>query len=177
MKCPPNYDRIYDPEGALPTESWHLPSASATMRSLGTSATDLQHIPKGVQCGDQGWDALCTGKTDRTGLQIVIVSRDFMSPNSYIISYLDNTKIISDTYFGQLRRKMKLKVKMESLWLRHLRLLILGGIMDVISDKAMYCWELEFSELCQTWDVTGISQNNVRWWLVGATLWFQGILL
>lgn len=62
-----------------------------------------------------------------------------MSPNSYIISYLDNTKIISDTYFGQLRRKMKLKVKMESLWLRHLRLLILGGIMDVISDKAMYC--------------------------------------
>ena len=62
-----------------------------------------------------------------------------MSPNSYIISYLDNTKIISDTCFGQLRRKMKLKVKMESLWLRHLRLLILGGIMDVISDKAMYC--------------------------------------
>ena len=63
-----------------------------------------------------------------------------MSPNSYIISYLDNTKIvINDTCFGQLRRKMKLKVKMKLLWLRHLRLLILGGIMDVISDKAMYC--------------------------------------
>ena len=63
-----------------------------------------------------------------------------MSPNPYIISYLDNTKIfIRDTCFGQLRRKMKLKVKVESLWLRHLRLLILGGIMDVISDKAKYC--------------------------------------
>ena len=53
-EMPPNYGRIYDPEGALPTESWHLPSASATMWSLGTVATDLQHIPKGVQCGDQG---------------------------------------------------------------------------------------------------------------------------
>ena len=134
--------------------------------------------PKGVQCGDQGWGALCAGKTDRTSLQMVIVLRDFMSPNPYIISYLDNTKIfIRDTCFGQLRRKMKLKVKVESLWLRHLRLLILGGIMDVISDEAKYCWELEFSELCQTWDVTGISQNNVHWWLVAATLWFQGILL
>ena len=76
----------------------------------------------------------------KQSVQIVTVSRDFMSPNSYIISYLDNTKIvINDTCFGQLRRKMKLKVKMKLLWLRHLRLLILGGIMDVISDKAMYC--------------------------------------
>ena len=55
-----------------------------------------------------------SGKTNRTGLQIVIDSRDFMSPTSYIISYLDNTKVvISDICFGQLRRKMKLKVKME----------------------------------------------------------------
>ena len=49
--------------------------------------------------------------------------------------------------------------------------------MDVISDKVMYCWEFEFSELCHTLDATGISQNNVPWWLVAATVWFQGILL
>ena len=127
--------------------------------------------PKGVQCGDQGWGALCAGKTDRTSLQMVIVLRDFMSPNPYIISYLDNTKIfIRDTCFGQLRRKMKLKVKVESLWLRHLRLLILGGIMDVISDEAKYCWELEFSELCQIWDASSHSQNNVCWQLVAVVM-------
>lgn len=39
-------------------------------------------------------EVLCAlEKTDRTSLQMAIVSRDFMSPNSYIISYLDNTKI------------------------------------------------------------------------------------
>ena len=54
---------------------------------------------------------------------------------------------------------------------------ILGGIMDVIWDKPLCRWELEFPELCQFWDATSHSQNNVCWQLVAATLWFQGILL
>ena len=38
---------------------------------------------------------------------------------------------------------------------------ILGGIIDPTLDKSLSWEELEFSELCQTWDATSHSQNNV----------------
>ena len=46
----------------MPTKNWHLPSASTRTNSQTTSATDLQHILKGVQGGDSEWDTLCPGK-------------------------------------------------------------------------------------------------------------------
>ena len=55
-----------------------------------------QHTLSGAQGGDQEWGALCSGKTGRTGLQIVrYFRRRFYMPNSCISLYLEkkNTKI------------------------------------------------------------------------------------
>ena len=50
---------------------WHLASASTWTDSWATATTDPQHPLKGAQGGDQEWGTLCSGKTGRTGLQIV----------------------------------------------------------------------------------------------------------
>ena len=47
---------------------------------------------------------------------------------------------------------------------------ILGGIIDPTLDKSLSWEELEFSELCQTWDATSHSQNNVCWQLVAVIM-------
>ena len=57
----------------------HLPSASTQTESWATAAADPQHTLSRAQGGDQGWGALCPGKTGRTGLQTHILG-DFMSP-------------------------------------------------------------------------------------------------
>ena len=45
MKYHPQlHGRVYDPEGVLPTENWHLQSASAGTKSMATAATELQYL-------------------------------------------------------------------------------------------------------------------------------------
>ena len=53
------------------TGDGHLPSASTKIESWATAAADPRHLLPGAQGGDQEWGALCSGKTSRTGLQIV----------------------------------------------------------------------------------------------------------
>ena len=75
MKCPSYHGQIYDPEGTLPTENWHLPSISVR----------LNHEPLQLLTFNIPWkefrvairnEALCAlGKTGRTGLQIDIFRR------------------------------------------------------------------------------------------------------
>ena len=47
---------------------------------------------------------------------------------------------------------------------------ILGGIIDPTLDKSLNQEELEFSELCQIWDASSHSQNNVCWQLVAVVM-------
>ena len=82
MKCPSYHGQIYDPEGTLPTENWHLPSISVRIKSWATAAADLQHPLKGVQGGDQERGTLCSGEDGQNR-----PSEDFVSPNSCIFSY------------------------------------------------------------------------------------------
>ena len=48
-----------------------------------------QHPLKGVHNKEQNWDTLYSGKTGKTGLQIVIFRSRFYEPDSYISSYLE----------------------------------------------------------------------------------------
>ena len=64
----------------LPTKNCHFPSCSSRMRALATAVTDLPHTPRGVQGGDEEWEAFCALGI-RTGLQINIFKRRFYEPN------------------------------------------------------------------------------------------------
>ena len=67
-----------------------------------------------------------------------------------------------------LRKGIHLKVKMEYLWFRHPRENWVA-IVVVISDKFLYCWELEFSKLYHTQGSTSFSQSSICWQLVATT--------
>ena len=69
----------------MPTKKCHWPSSSTRIESLATAVADLQHVLKGVQGGDLEWGSLCSGKTGRTGLQIV---RYFQKKLSYEPGFL-----------------------------------------------------------------------------------------
>ena len=51
--------------------NWHLPSTATRIKSGAAEAADLQHSLKGAQAGEQKEGTLNSGKTGRTGLQIV----------------------------------------------------------------------------------------------------------
>ena len=55
----------------LPVRNWPLSSASARMKSLAPSVADLPCPLKGVQGGGEHFSHPHSGKTGRTGLQIV----------------------------------------------------------------------------------------------------------
>lgn len=92
MKCPPNYGRIYDPKGPCQLKNWHLPSASATMRSLGTVATWPSTHPLKEFSVEIKDEVLCALENWQNKPSDGYILKRFYSPNSYIISYLDNTK-------------------------------------------------------------------------------------
>lgn len=78
------------------TGDGHLPSASARIKSWAATAADPQHPLEGVQGGDQEWDTLCSGKTGRTGLQIIRIFRGrFYEPHPCISLYLEKKSIKS----------------------------------------------------------------------------------
>ena len=53
MKCLPVHGPIYDHDGALPTENWHLQSVTMHMVPLATAITDIWHTLKEIQGKDQ----------------------------------------------------------------------------------------------------------------------------
>ena len=66
-------------------------SGCIRIQSLVTTAMERQHIPKGGQGGNQEWSTLCSGKTGRTSLQIVVIFRRnlFLFLDSFLFPYLE----------------------------------------------------------------------------------------
>ena len=123
-------------------------------------------------------EAFCAlGKTGRTGLQIDTFRRRFFEPKFlHLLISRKALKWLMVTSALVIKERNAIESQ-NGVAMVQTSKVILGGITDVISDKSLYCWELEVSELCQTWDATSHSQNNVCWQLVAATLRCQGILL
>ena len=92
MKCPPqSHGQVCEQKGALPVEDWHLPSTSTAIISWPLNCWHSMTL-KGVQ--GQEWRSRmrhsCSGKNwQNRPSDSQIFSRDFMSPNSCIFSYLE----------------------------------------------------------------------------------------
>ena len=68
----------------------HVPSTSTRIKSNAAAAAGVQHPLNRVQSGDKEWEhCLCSGKTGRAGLQIVIFRSWCYEPRSGISSYLE----------------------------------------------------------------------------------------
>ena len=55
----------------------HSPPSSTRNKSLATAVLDLQYTLKRIQCGDQKWGTLCSGKVGLTELQVDNFRRKF----------------------------------------------------------------------------------------------------
>ena len=95
----------------------------------------LWHTLSRVQHGGQGWHTLFSGKTDRTGLQVVRFQvRIFIDPNSCIFSNLEKPKSLTVASALASREKRQNRVAVGQI-----TKVTLGNIIEVILDKSLYC--------------------------------------
>ena len=86
---PQNHGQVYKQKGALPTENWHLPSTSTKIKSWPLQLLTF-NFPERISGWKSGMrHSVLWEKTGRTGLQIDLFKKGFMSPNSCIFSYLE----------------------------------------------------------------------------------------
>ena len=135
MKCPQTIVKCMTLNGP----NWHLRYASSRTRSTANAATDLQHTLTGVQGGNQNRDTLCTGKNSRTGLQIDTFRRRFYAPQ-FLHLLISRKALKSLTVSTALAIKDRNVTESQNgIAVVQIFKVILGDIMDVITDKSLYC--------------------------------------